>query len=98
LLIEQGSIGIFANLYFFIFLFRYLFKTRSKVDLLGQKLIYLSVSMTITFLIFIIGTGDMGAFMVFMALLGINLKGIQLSLNKKNSKNILKPESKFISL
>jgi hypothetical protein len=84
LLIEQGLVGIFANLFFFISLFIYLFKTRKKVDLLGKRIIYLSVSMTITFLLFIIGTGEMGTFMIFMALLGVNLKGIQLSLKNRH--------------
>lgn len=97
LLIEQGSIGIFANLFFFIYLFIYLFKARKKVDLLGKRIIYLSLSMTLTFLLFIIGTGDMGGFLVFMALLGINLKGIQLSLKKQDPYLFIpKPASKLI--
>lgn len=85
LLIEQGSIGVFANLFFFTYLFIHLLKMRKKVGKVGKNLIFLSISMTITFLLFIIGTGDMGGFMVFMALLGVNLKGIQLSIKKNNS-------------
>ncbi|MRX68168.1 O-Antigen ligase [Flavobacterium resistens] len=96
LLIEQGSIGIFANLFFFIYLFNYLFKMRKKVDLMGKRLIYLTISMTISFLSFIIGTSDMGSFMVFMTLLGVNLKGIQLSSKKVNS-SFLKKELNLVN-
>jgi hypothetical protein len=95
LLIEQGSIGFFANLFFFTYLFIHLLKTRKKVDKVGKNLIFLSISMTITFLLFIIGTGDMGGFMVFMALLGVNLKGIQLSI-KKNNFQLMEQPSNFI--
>ena len=84
LLIEQGSIGIFGNLFFFFYLFRYLVKMRYQVDALGKRIIYLTVSMTITFLLFIIGTGAMGSFIVFMAILGVNIKAIQLSLKNRH--------------
>jgi hypothetical protein len=53
--------------------------------------------MTITFLLFIIGTGDMGGFMVFMALLGVNLKAIQLSLkNQPITRSISKPPQNYL--
>jgi uncharacterized integral membrane protein len=96
LLIEQGCIGIFANLFFFIYLFIYLFKTRKNVDELGKKIIYLTMSMTITFLLFIIGTGDMGGFMIFMALLGINLKAIILSQKSRNPVRNINNQSKSL--
>lgn len=90
LMIEQGLIGIFANIFFFISVFIYLLKMREKVDLLGKKVIYFTLSMTITFILFIIGTGDLGGFVIYMALLGINIKfATMCSKTQFNFKNFI---------
>lgn len=78
LLIEQGSIGIIANIVFAVMVFAWLFKMLNKVNLDGRKAIYITMAMFIAFIAFIIGTGDLGSFTFFMAVLGINVKLIML--------------------
>lgn len=82
LLIEQGLIGILGNVAFFISILVFFLKKRKKVNLLGKKIIHLSLGMFITFLLFIFGTGDMGVFLIFMSLLGVNIKAIVLLANR----------------
>jgi hypothetical protein len=79
LLIEQGIAGIVGNLIFFGTIFSFLIKVRKKVSDYGRSIVYITISMCITFLFFIFGTGDLGAFMFFMALLGVNFRVIILS-------------------
>jgi len=76
LLIEQGLIGIIANLVFFIFLFYWHIKNYKQVDRVGKNLILLNISITITFLFFILGTGDLGTFLFVNCILGVNIKAI----------------------
>jgi hypothetical protein len=79
LLIEQGLMGMIGNLFFFGGLFVYYFRIRKHLDLAGRRMVYISAAMTITFLLFIFGTGDLGSFTFFMSLLGVNIKTIELS-------------------
>lgn len=78
LLIEQGLFGIFGNLVFFVTLIIWLLKKYSRVDALGSKVIIFSIGLTICFILFIVGTGDLGSFLFFMALMGINIRLVTL--------------------
>ncbi|PTQ99330.1 O-antigen ligase-like membrane protein [Mucilaginibacter yixingensis] len=79
LLIEQGMLGIAGNLILFIVLIIWLIKKYFKVSQFGKKIIVFTISITIAFIIFIIGTGDLGSFLFFMSILGINIKLIELN-------------------
>ena len=74
LLIEQGSLGIAANIIFFFFLFAYLIKNYKKCDVTGKKYIILTISILCSFLLFILGTGALGTFLFVMSIVGILLK------------------------
>lgn len=79
LLIEQGLVGIVANLLFFIILLRALLKMRKRVDYEGRQMVHLNIGLLCSFILFIVGTGDMGSFPFVMAIVGINTKLITLS-------------------
>ena len=78
-LIEQGSLGIVGNIIFFIAIFIWLLKHYNQVTDFGKKLIVLTISILVTFLLFIIGTGDLGSFPWTLSIIGINMKAIHLS-------------------
>jgi hypothetical protein len=88
LLIEQGLIGIVINLIFFIGLLRFLLKKYSQTNTLGRHMIYFSAGITITFLLFIFGTGDMGGFLFYMSILGLIIKAIMLSLTEDRKEKL----------
>lgn len=77
LMIEQGLFAILANFYFFFSLL-YFFYKKSK-NIFSQKLSLLGFAMLVAFLLFIFGTGDLNSFPFFMILLGVTVKGVQLS-------------------
>lgn len=74
LLIEQGAFGILSNLYFFFSLFIILFSYRQNKSKAVKSVKYFSIGVVCMFLVFIIGTGDMGSFIFIMSLLGVNIK------------------------
>ena len=78
LLIEQGLAGIIGFVAFLFSLIRFLIKSRRKGKSNIRKLTFFSIGMVVSFFLFIFGTGDLGAFTFFMALLGINIKAIVL--------------------
>ncbi len=80
LLIEQGLCGILGNLVLFASLFSYFIKNaRAGYNQAnGNKLAIISTSMLVVFITFIFGTGDMGSFLFFMSVMGINIKTIAL--------------------
>lgn len=78
LLIEQGLIGIFSNIIFFSLLVIWLLKMVNKVNFLGKKMISITIGALLGFVFFIIGTGDLGTFLFFMGIFGINVKFIYL--------------------
>lgn len=79
LLIEQGIVGIVGNILFFIALYVFFIKTYRKVSAVGKKICVLSLAMITSFILFIVGTGDLGTFLFFMAVLGMNMKAMLLS-------------------
>jgi hypothetical protein len=78
LLIEHGITGIVANIIFFILIVYWLLKSIPKVNALGRKVIILNFAYLISFISFIIGTGDLGTFVFFMSFLGVNIKLVEL--------------------
>lgn len=88
LLIEQGIVGITANLVLLFLLFYWHIKYFSEVNFLGRKMIVLNIACLISFILFVVGTGDLGTFLFFMSFLSINIRFIQLS-NKNTLKKIL---------
>jgi hypothetical protein len=82
LLIEQGLCGIIGNIIFFLTAIIWLIKKYFKVSLFGRKAVVFTGAIITSFLIFILGTGDLGSFLFFMALLGVNLKLIVISDDK----------------
>lgn len=83
LLIEQGLFGIVGNIIFFLAIVFWLIKSYFFLNPLGKKAVVFSISITVAFLIFIIGTGDLGSFPFFMAILGISMKLVTLSDKRK---------------
>lgn len=77
LLIEQGICGMVGNAVFFFSLFKFFYNSSRRK--FNYKIAITSIAMLVTFLVFIFGTGDMGSFILFMSLLGINIKYIMLS-------------------
>ncbi len=76
LLIEQGLCGMVGNAVLFINLFAFFYHyARQKVS---NEVGILSIAMLITFLAFIFGTGDMGSFILFMSVMGINMRYVML--------------------
>lgn len=88
LLIEQGIIGIVSNIIFIILLVYWLLKSFSQVNYLGKKIIIISIACLMSFISFIIGTGDLGSFLFFMSFLGINIKVIDLCKKRVFKKQI----------
>ena len=84
LLIEQGLCGIVGNAVFFASLLFFQLRLYKKVTPFGKKLIVLNISILLTFLLFIFGTGDIGTFLFMNAIMGMNLKGIMLLRKPKN--------------
>lgn len=78
LLIEQGLVGIAGNIIFFLMSFLWLKKIYRRVDNMGKKYVWLSVGMLIAVLFFAIATGELGTFLIFMSIQGINMKAIIL--------------------
>ena len=87
LLIEQGLFGIIGNLVFFISMFIWFYRKYQINSILGKRFVVFTFSLVICFLVFILGTGDLGAFPIFMSILGLNLKAIQLNNNLILKKN-----------
>ncbi|WP_158288350.1 O-antigen ligase family protein [Mucilaginibacter psychrotolerans] len=83
LLIEQGILGMVGNLILFVALIVWLVKQYLKVSTFGRKVIVFTSAATAAFLVFIFGTGDMGTFNVFMALLGICIRLVMLNDQRK---------------
>ncbi len=76
LLIEQGSVGIFMNILFFVSTWIYFLKKRSMFkELSGMGLTILAM-----FLTFIIGTGTVNSWVISMGLEGILIKYLEQSL------------------
>lgn len=73
LLIEQGLIGIFINIVFFINIFIYFLKSR----LIFKEISMLGMSILFMFLIFIIGTGTVNSWIISLGLIGILLRYIE---------------------
>lgn len=84
LLIEQGILGIFAHIVLFWQLLFYFFI--SKFNRLTYQIRIQCIAQVVAFLIFILGTGDLGTFPIFMAILGINTKIIFLLENINTEK------------
>ncbi|GAB2642951.1 hypothetical protein GCM10027035_41220 [Emticicia sediminis] len=82
LLIEQGVLGMVGHAILFITLISFCVRKYFKVDDFGKVIVVMSVSLTVGFLLFIFGTGDMGGFKIFMPIMGINLKAILLQSRK----------------
>jgi hypothetical protein len=78
LLIEQGIIGIVSNVIFLILIVYWLLKVISKINALGRKVIILNLAYFVSFVSFIIGTGDLGTFLFFMSFIGVNIKFVEL--------------------
>ncbi len=78
MLIEQGIIGIVTQTIFIIAILIYLLRNiigcRNKFR---KQFAILNIAMLCCFLLFIFGTGDLGTFKIFFAILGINIKGIE---------------------
>ena len=74
LLIEQGLLGIIANIIFFISIFHYFKKYKS----INNKITILGSTIVISFLTFALATGVLGAWPVSMLLIGIIIKSIEL--------------------
>ena len=79
LLIEEGILGIVANFIFVFVALLWLLKMRSKVNSVGKKTIFLTIGLLMSFVAFILGTGDLGTFIFFMIIFGMNVKLIMLS-------------------
>lgn len=79
LLIEEGVLGIFANLVFVFVTLVWLLKMRSKVNSVGLNTIFLAIGLLMSFVAFILGTGDLGTFVFFMTIFGMYIKLIMLS-------------------
>ena len=78
LLIEQGIVGMVTQLIFSIALILYLIRNYLFAkSSFAKKLAILTLGMFLSFLLFIFGTGDLGTFKFFMAILGINIKGLE---------------------
>ncbi len=78
LLIEQGIVGMVTQLIFSIALILYLIRNYLLAkSSFAKRLAILTLGMFLSFLLFIFGTGDLGTFKVFMAILGINIKGLE---------------------
>jgi hypothetical protein len=84
LLIEQGLCGIIADIIFFTVAITWLIRQYFKVNQFGRKVVVFTAAIIVSFLIFILGTGDLGSFPFFMGVFGINLKLITLC-NDSNS-------------
>ncbi|HVW15541.1 MAG TPA: O-antigen ligase family protein [Mucilaginibacter sp.] len=78
LLIEQGLLGIIGNIFLFASLFIFFIKNNISKNRGTKKLSLLGIALLVAYLSFIIGTGDMGSFPVFMIVMGITIKGIVL--------------------
>jgi hypothetical protein len=90
LLIEQGTAGITGNFILFIIISFFLIKSSFSDYSIVSKLAVSSLAMFASFLLFIFGTGDLGAFTFFMAILGINIKSIRLYKERiQTAENIL---------
>ncbi len=79
LLIEQGMIGVIANVLFFVALALYSLKKYGGTSVLGKKISILCFSVLLMFLSFIIGTGALNSFPFVMSFIGVCVKGIHLS-------------------
>lgn len=96
LLIEQGLLGIIANLVFFSALFAYLLNMKDKLNPIGKKYVFFSVSLLVCFLLFIFSSGDLYSFSFFMLLLGTNIGAINLCLkDTKDEKELPQKNSVF---
>lgn len=81
LLIEQGILGIIANLVFFGALLAFFIKyTRSKIKTI-KKMSILSISLLLGHIIFIVGTGSLLTFPFMMIIYGSQAKYIIISEN-----------------
>lgn len=74
LLIEQGFIGVFTKFFLFISIMIYFIRNLITYRILSG----LGLSILILFLIFIIGTGPLGAIPITMTLIGVIVKTIQI--------------------
>ena len=75
LLIEQGVIGILTNVIFFFTIITYFLNRRS----LNKQVAALGLSIILMFLIYIIGTGSMGTWIITMGITGIIIKYLEFS-------------------
>jgi hypothetical protein len=78
LIIEQGIVGIVANLVLLISLFNWHLKLFSKVNFLKQKIIIFNIACLVGFIVFIVATGDLGIFLFFMSFFSLNIKFLLL--------------------
>ena len=78
LIIEQGIVGIVANLVLLISLFNWHLRFFSKVNFLKKKIIIFNIACLVGFILFIVGTGDLGIFLFFMSFFSLNIKFLLL--------------------
>lgn len=83
LLIEQGAAGIFSNVFLLLSFIVFLIKKRKDIEPLGKPLVYGVMGTLVIFVLFILGTGDMGSFLFSMSLLGVNIRLITVLSQKK---------------
>jgi hypothetical protein len=74
IIIEQGLIGVVLNVIFFGGLILFFFKSK----LISVEYSGLGLAITIMFLVFSIGTGTLGSWIITMGILGIIIKKLQL--------------------
>lgn len=95
LLIEQGLIGIFISFIFFFSIYRYFIR-----GLVIYKLISgFGIAVISMFLLFSLGTGTLGSWIITMALTGVAIKSIELQrFNILQVEYILKNEFSYLSI
>ncbi len=74
IIIEQGIIGIFLNLIFFGALILYFFKRK----IVSIEFSGIGLAITLMFLVFSIGTGTLGSWIITMSIIGIIIKKLQI--------------------
>ena len=74
ILIEQGFLGCVVNVFFFGGLIIFFLKRRQ----VSRKMAALGITVTTMFLLFSIGTGTLGSWIITMGLLGIIIKNIEI--------------------